>query len=147
MGTFKRAPDKYVKSKACSLQIHYGGNRSERMILVWAHVWMFRIAIILCSNSSLLECSPPIAEAGFDSRPRHVSLETSSLGWRWPWSSLSILTINNMWRWYFAAHLSCHDILWTDKWTRYFQWVLQNRVGIGLSYRPARLHRLAELIP
>ncbi len=22
-----------------------------------------------------------------------------------------------------------------------------NRVGIGLSYRPARLHRLAELIP
>jgi hypothetical protein len=23
----------------------------------------------------------------------------------------------------------------------------RNRVGIGLSYRPARLHRLAELIP
>jgi hypothetical protein len=23
----------------------------------------------------------------------------------------------------------------------------RNRVGIGLSYRPARLHRLADLIP
>jgi hypothetical protein len=29
---------------------------------------------------------------GFDSRPGHVSLGTSSLGWRRPWSSLSILT-------------------------------------------------------
>jgi hypothetical protein len=27
----------------------------------------------------------------FDSRPGHVSLGTSSLGWRWPWSSLSIV--------------------------------------------------------
>jgi hypothetical protein len=26
-------------------------------------------------------------------------------------------------------------------------WGARNRVGIGLSYRPARLHRLAELIP
>jgi hypothetical protein len=25
--------------------------------------------------------------------------------------------------------------------------VARNRVGIGLSYRPARLHRLAEFIP
>jgi hypothetical protein len=25
--------------------------------------------------------------------------------------------------------------------------VARNRVGIGLSYRPARVHRLAELIP
>ncbi len=23
----------------------------------------------------------------------------------------------------------------------------RNRIGIGLSYRPARLHRLAELVP
>jgi hypothetical protein len=26
-------------------------------------------------------------------------------------------------------------------------WESRNRVGIGLSYRPARLHRLAELMP
>ncbi len=26
-------------------------------------------------------------------------------------------------------------------------WGLRNRGGIGLSYRPARLHRLAEFIP
>jgi hypothetical protein len=26
-------------------------------------------------------------------------------------------------------------------------WGARNRVGIGLSYRPARLHRLAEFIP
>ncbi len=30
-------------------------------------------------------------EAGFDSRPRHVSLGTSSLRQRWPWSSLIIV--------------------------------------------------------
>ncbi len=40
-----------------------------------------------CLNSSLLECSPP----RFNSRPRLVRLRTSSLGWRWPWSSLFIV--------------------------------------------------------
>jgi hypothetical protein len=45
---------------------------------------MLRIAILIhCSNSSLLECSPPIEKAGFDSQPRYVSLGTSSLWWRW----------------------------------------------------------------
>ncbi len=46
---------------------------------------MFRIAI-----NKLFELlfSRVLGRPGFDSRPRHVSLGTSSLGWRWPWSSL-----------------------------------------------------------
>jgi hypothetical protein len=51
---------------------------------------MFRKLLIRCSNSSLLECCLPPRRSGFDSWPRHVSLGTTTLGWRWPWSSLSI---------------------------------------------------------
>ncbi len=42
---------------------------------------MFRKAINTLSNSSLLEWSPPTTEARVDSLPRHVSLETSCVGW------------------------------------------------------------------
>ncbi len=49
-----------------------------------AHVYLFLIAInkLYDYSNSLLECSDPILEARVDSRLGHVSLETSSLGWR-----------------------------------------------------------------
>ncbi len=49
-----------------------------------------------CSSSSLLECSPPTAlrRSGFDSRPRNVSLGTSSLGWDLFKSLHNLLFIN-----------------------------------------------------
>ncbi len=44
------------------------------------------------SNSSLLECSHPTVEARVQFPAEiHVSLGTTSLGWRWPWSNLSIV--------------------------------------------------------
>ncbi len=46
----------------------------------------------------VLDSRLPPRRPGFDSRPKHVSLWTSSLGWRWPWSSVCTKQIN--WRWY-----------------------------------------------
>ncbi len=48
-----------------------------------------RMAIFLSA------CLPP-RRPGFDSQPGHFSPGTSSLGWRWPWSSLSIV-VRSMW--------------------------------------------------
>ncbi len=45
-----------------------------------------------CLNGFFLQCSPPTPwRPEFNSRPVHISPGTSSLGWRWPWSSLSII--------------------------------------------------------
>jgi hypothetical protein len=41
----------------------------------------------------------------------------------------------------FLAHVSCGAEIFKQSMGAW------NRVGIGISYRPARLHRLAELIP
>jgi hypothetical protein len=50
----------------------------------------------------------------------------------------TVRSTNNMYRMFYV--LTCAGIFKQSKGAR-------NRVGIGLSYRPARLHSLAELVP
>ncbi len=56
-----------------------------------ALIKMFQIAMTTCSNGSFSRVLASYCR--FDSRPGHVSPGTSSLGWRWPWSSLFITSI------------------------------------------------------
>jgi hypothetical protein len=48
---------------------------------------------------------------------------------------------------YEDMHKYFHHIYEEATELEFFTMGAENRVGIGLSYRPARLHRLAEFIP
>ncbi len=65
-------------------------------------------------NSCFSSARLPLWKPGFDSGLGHVSSETSSLGWRWPWSS-PIIVLTPTW-WSFLFYSECADLKVLMSW-------------------------------
>ncbi len=67
--------------------------RMHSQLFAHSYVGVPNILIISCPIVFFYSARLPPRRPEFDSWPGYVSPRTSSLGWRWPWSSSSILYV------------------------------------------------------